>query len=123
MEFDSIDGQPLPEELADLLDEVTKRSEKFGLYLKDTLIGAVDRDIATAIAEGKTTVKQAVMEGASISILATFAIGDVAWSDRIQDPDGFKVDQEFKTIMPTEDELIKDELIRKLREGKDIFGD
>jgi serine/threonine protein kinase HipA of HipAB toxin-antitoxin module len=54
-------------------------------------------------------------------------IGDLAWSKKVQDPEQVDIDAEFKAMMrelnKTEDSSLRDEIKRKLADGKNLFDE
>jgi hypothetical protein len=105
------------------LVEVAESSfEKIGLYpLSGSSVGAIpidgdfdsllenSADPATLMREGK----------AKFYVTMTLSIGDVAWSERVLDPDGFAEKQSFSEVAPTEVEMLKEQALQEIQDWFD----
>lgn len=94
---------------------VVEAFEKVGLYCWShphlSALPRSEEDVAYLEEEGTDPVN-AMKEGRADFFLAmTFQVGDVAWSDRVLNPEKFKQDQEFRALMPSEVELSKSEAV------------
>lgn len=62
-----------------------------------------------------------------IMLVCEATIGDIAFSTRVQDPEQHHFDQQFRTFEVDEShssfEATREDLRRRLAEGKPIFGD
>lgn len=99
---------PTPEQLADVqekLQALGPAAQKIGLYMQGAEIGVAMDD------EGNL----------NMMIVAMMLPGDVAWSDRIHDPEKAVVEEDFKAIArETEEEEFQayQERLRKQLEGE-----
>lgn len=92
---------------------VVEAFEKVGLYCwQQPHLSALPRseeDAALLEEEGIDPIS-AMKDGRADFFLAlSFQVGDVAWSDRVLNPEKHKQDQEFRALMPSELELSKSE--------------
>lgn len=102
------------------VDGVEAAARRCGLHVHDlglTLGPRIDHDPIT----GEHT-----MDGMQPVMVGNFAVGDAAWSDRIQNPQQDSTEAEFrKMAVEAEKEKFEEtraELERRLREGKDLLG-
>jgi hypothetical protein len=81
--------EPTPEQLAQLeakVEELEGAARKVGLYRQTHLLVLEP----TTTKDGDRT--------ARLTIVANFTAGDVAWSPRVQNPEGHDVDRQFRSI-------------------------
>lgn len=101
-----------------LLTELEKEAAKVGLYMREVSVGTPDQSV---VAEGEQInsekVIQALKDGKEFVVVATFSVGDLAWSDRILNPEDYEVKKEFKKIVPNINELREDALRRIAESG------
>lgn len=118
-------------EIDNLIETIKKEAAHLGLHMKDVMI-ASDADTSdpqvAAQLEGKSIKEILDDPNAEVgyAVMIYFLIGDLAFSDRVQHPEDFDTDQQFKLIMPTENELLKDKVvdkIAKLRDNADVNED
>jgi hypothetical protein len=100
---------------------IVKNAEKCGLYTADITIGCEDADVADDIRSDPNMMVKAIREGTRFVILATFNIGDLAWSDRVQNPQQFNIDNDFRTLTTDHTTTYIEDLRKKLQEGGDLF--
>lgn len=101
-----------------VLDNLKESFEDIGLYLLECGVATTD-DEALKDDSSKDFRDKLVTGESKWLISATFQLGDVAFSDRVLNPDKFKEDQTFREMMPSEADLIRDR-IRKAKEAGDI---
>lgn len=103
-----------------LVDSIKEELEGIGLYLQDVTI-ASDREVEGQ-EEGVTPDLRALMENgeAQFVVVATFALNEMAFSDRVLNPEDFKEETNFKTIMPSEASVTAEALKEKLRKKKGL---
>lgn len=103
-----------------LLLDTTKRLEKIGLYTEAAGVGGtpMNEEVVDQIETGQITEREAIKSGvAEFSLYISCRIGDVAWSDRVLNPEDHKNKQEFeKLTINTEVEMTKDEISRALED-------
>jgi hypothetical protein len=107
-------NQPSDEEAQRLMEELENSARKLGLYADNLAIG---------VPMGGPNLD----DEERMVVVGQFTIGDIAWSDRVQNPQADETDMEFRKMAV---DLEKDafeakrlEIERKLKEGKPIFGD
>lgn len=125
----------MEEQIKELVEEIKVRTEKVGLYLKDfsMMTRSDDPDIQEKISkavqddpEGNGLRELAKTGEVQFIMVGIFQIGDVAFGDRVQNPDAYDADKQFAQIVPSEDEMIRERIMRAIAEGKDplsIFDD
>lgn len=102
-----------------LVDEIKNEFEDIGLYLQDVNIMA-DRELEGGDEGVEPDVRQMMLDGeAKFAIVVDFALNDVAFSDRVLNPESHKQDTEFKAAMPSEAEMTIEALKDKLRKKDD----
>jgi hypothetical protein len=109
------------EVIEDLITDLSKAAERIGLYTADITIGCEDSDVAEDIRSNPDFMVKAIRDGTRFVVLATFNVGDLAWDDRVQNPQKFQVDNEFRTLTADSTTDYIDEIRRKVEEGGDIF--
>lgn len=113
-------------EIEEVIEQLKERTEKFGLYLKHTIIAGSDDsdedDEGTTKLSSDKDLKDRIASGElNVVVFATFTVGDLAFDDRIQDPAGYEQEVEFKTIMPSEHEVAMSTLREKIAKGGDLL--
>lgn len=124
--MDGPDEQPesdaeLRDKISSLVKELENSSRKVGLYLEGAGLGVspnVDPRVLSTLDGVKSVVKS---QDGEVVISATFTIGDVAWSKRVQDPDQHEVDKQVRTMLPDPVEEMRERLKKAREEGKNIF--
>lgn len=110
-----------------IIEDLGERTEKFGVYLRHAVATPTsdDPEIQDKLREGdldEEELRRMLVDGEAQSILfAVFTLNDVAFSERVQNPDKTKADDDFLMVMPTESELLRDKIARRIAEGKDPF--
>lgn len=122
------------ETLHNLMDQFAAECQKLGLYFKDAHLlhnaDPKDTEIKELFEKNPEASVKELMDGSegkiSFAFQAIFTIGDLAFSDRIQNPEAYDTDTQFRMMMPTESEIVKDKLAEKLKSGMsimDLFDD
>lgn len=106
-----------------LIESLTKRAEKSGLYLSNVTVAASDPEVAERIAQDPSLMAQMLRDGEQFLLVSSFTVGDIAWSDKVQNPDAAASDKEFRAMV-TDAPLENFEQIKKdLQAGKPLFDD
>lgn len=107
------------EQAVKIIENIKGAYEKIGLYAQDASFHAdnIEAIVKEDDPDYSPDIHEIIKNGES-NILATvrFDIGDVAWSDRVLDPDKYDTDKQFAAIVPSEEEMA-------LEEMKKLFGD
>lgn len=110
------------EEIKELVSKLEDATRKIGLYLEDVAVASPDQTTALNALTNKEALTEAVTSGeASLILVGTFAIGDIAFSKRTLDPEQHKVDDEARMLLPKPEDELRDKIKKALEEGKDIF--
>ena len=108
-----------------LVDDLQSKCEKIGLYMQHSSI-LTDNASLESIGDDdpeSVDVNQLMEDGeASFALSTVFSLGDLAFDDRIVDPEGFEADQQFKAIAP-EDDIKKDNFLGDVASWMDELGD
>lgn len=101
-----------------LLESIKKEASHLGLHMKDVMImNSADMSDPQVRAQFEDKSLKEMMdadEDISVVVMCYFLIGDLAFSDRVQNPEKYDVDKEFNLLMPTKAELTKDKIKEKL---------
>lgn len=90
----------------ELAENFTKRAEKVGLYARDCVIIGQNMTEEDRDKINSPEIKQMLQDGeAKLVLMVTFTVGDLAFSDRIQNPGKYDTDRQFAEMMPTESEM------------------
>lgn len=105
-------------EIDTLLESIKKEAQHLGLHMKDCMImNSADMNDPQVAAQFKDKSLKEIMDeddDISVVVMAYFLIGDLAFSERVQNPDKFDVDKQFDLIMPSKTEVFKDKMKDKL---------
>lgn len=105
-----------------LIESIKKEAGHLGLHMKDVMIASSADMSDPQVAEQfkDKSIKEMISEDedVSVAVMAYFLIGDLAFSDRVQRPEDFDVDQQFKLLMPTEHELLKDKMTERIQKAQ-----
>lgn len=110
---------------------ITSATEKFelaGLYTVNSGVGLVpsegsDTDRLSSLLtqenqdpfEDRPNVGELLKNGELEAVMfLTFRVGDLAWSERILDPDLYQEKKDFEALMPTEDEIAKPVIVEEI---------
>ena len=107
------------ERIEKLVDTIVEDLENMGLYCRGVnVMGQAeseefneDADIREMISSGE----------ASFAIVGMWQIGDVAWQDKILNPDAYDQDKQFSLMMPSREELMADKAAEAIAAGLNIF--
>jgi hypothetical protein len=90
-----------------VIEDFKSKFEKLGLYMVDVNVASSDEEINDADEDGNIKdFRKKLADGESMMVLmGTFTIGDVAFSDRVLDPEKEKADTEFAVAVPEEWEI------------------
>lgn len=110
----------MSDEIDELVQKLRDTTEKIGLYMHGATVqsSAEPEVLQSELAQGKTI--RDLIEGESVDFLirATFNVGEVAWSDRVLDPERAVADFDFRVAAPTENEIALEVIRREIREQK-----
>lgn len=118
------------EQFTELVEKLTKKAEKIGLYTNHTMIATkgeeMDEEMESQVSNS-ASIKERMANGeVQVAIVALYTIGEVAFTDRVQNPEKYDMDKQFLEIMPTEAELKAEEIRDRIRKNKGNlfnFGD
>lgn len=123
--------EPLPgrleEQMVTLRDTIAEAVEELGLYLRADLCGAwVPPRWIPAVQSGVDDLGMLVAGDESedpfhedpFKLILAVEIGDVAWSDRVQDPASFEQTKEFRRSLPTEHDMLMSNLKDQAKSGE-----
>lgn len=99
-----------------LVDALKEDFEDIGMYLQDATI-ASDQPVEGQ-EEGVTPdVRELMTEGgARFAIIADFGLNELAFSDRVLDPEGHEEKKEFNQIMPSAADVTAESLKQQLKD-------
>lgn len=110
------------EEIKELITNLENVTRKIGLYLEDVAVASSDQTTALNALTNKDALVDAVTSGdANLILVTTFALGDIAFSKRVLNPEQEKVDDEARLLLPKPEDELKEKLQRAMEEGKGIF--
>ena len=115
-----------PEEhdhLAELAARLREKTEDLGLYMQDATVATADPDAAMEAQVMPDSILTAIAEGKNFMLLTTFIIGDLAFSKRVQNPEQDAIDKQVQPMIPTDAELLKEKIQRRIAQGKSIFDE
>ena len=103
------------EQFHELAGVVSERFEEIGLYVTAVMLQSADPD---------ATIEEQI-EDESVFLRAQFRIGEVAWSDRVLNPEAHADAREFALAAPTEEEILLQKLIDEAKTGElfDLDGE
>jgi len=108
------------ERIKNLVDSIEAGCTKLGLYLIEANVATSDEG---AVGQEEVDLRESLADEESVwMVQAVFSIGDVAFSDRVQNPKKFEEDKEFREVMPTEAELLREKYLETLKNGADILS-
>lgn len=111
------------EQIEKLVQDLGKTLEKSGLYLESIEFGTSNMEIfegedGDTISPSEIDIRQKMIDGeAQFVVTASFSIGEIAFSDRVLNPEKYDEDKRFKAIVPTEEEMTFDKLKKKMSDG------
>lgn len=111
------------EELSNLLNslgsDLSDSARKLGLYAEHVSVGVTGNVPPDAVKDLDSLKKVIEGDEGDVLVMATFAIGDVAYSKRIQDPEQDEVDDQVRMMLPDPVEEIREKL-KKAQEGGEL---
>lgn len=110
------------EKLSAVMKDLEDQARKLGLYIEHAAIASSDPEGAMESLEDADKLRELLASDEDeVYLMATFAIGDVAWSKRVQDPEQDKIDDQFRVIAPDPVEELREKMRRAAAEGKSIL--
>lgn len=122
-DHDYEDDDPNAERINLLVQKVHEAMEDIGLYSLDYSVGTNSAEVLQKAAEDSNDfdVRQLIESGeASFVLSGAFRVNELAWSDRVLDPEAHDLDRQFRRMMPSEAEMKLERLRQLAAEGKDI---
>lgn len=101
------------EEFGTLLLEVKEALDEMGLYM----IAATVQSDSEKIENG-TDALSMMEDGIDFVLHAQFELGEVAFLDRVLDPEKHQQDKEFELIAPSEEEVMLQRILDEARSGE-----
>lgn len=112
----------MDEQFEELADKIKTKADKLGLYMRDRWIAThtheMDEEMAAQLSNSDAIKARMQTGDVRVAIMAIFTVNEVAFSDRIQNPEAYDLDTQFRTLMPTEHDLKADEIRDRLRQNK-----
>jgi len=126
----------MSEDIEKIVEDIKLRTEKFGAYLRYVSVAAGsnkehdhddDDDNEFGNLEempGSDDLKKQLVDGdISVIVFTSFSLNELAFSDRVQNPEKVRDEDEFKAIAPTEFDILQDKIRDRLSRGLDPFSD
>jgi len=122
----------MSDDIRKIVEDLTERTEKFGCYVRHVHIYAAptqeqdEEEVEEAMRElpdSDELKKQLVSGDLSVIILTTMSLNELAFSDRVQDPEKVRDEDEFKIIAPTEFDLLRERMARNIEAGRDPLAE
>lgn len=104
-------------------EELEDKTRSLGLYMHGISIGCHDEELMKQINDDPAALNKAIEDGQEVVLMANFAIGEIAWMKRTQDPDQHEIDKEAQVLLPDPAEELKEKLRKAQEEGRSIFDD
>jgi len=108
--------------LSDLTNQVISLLEKKGLYAVEWNFDVMsdNEEVIEKVMNGELSDEGAIKSGlANLHMSVLARIGDVAWSDRVLNPEVCQERREFDLIVPEAKDVDLDEIRREMDEWKD----
>lgn len=107
------------ERVTTLVDTITEDLENMGLYCRGVnVMGQAESEDF----DENSDIREMINAGmASYAIVGMWQIGDVAWQDKILNPDAYDEKKQFDLMMPTKEELLTEKAAQAIAEGLNIF--
>lgn len=104
-----------------LIREAADAFEKIGLYTMSSNVGAVPVPGAEMeLMEEDVQIEEILKDGkADFFFVATMRLGDVAFSERVLEPEKFEQRAEFEAVAPTELEMLRQQAIEEAKEWEE----
>lgn len=94
-------------QVATLISGLSDAAEKLGLYIA----GCDVTGSASEEAVAQNPLIELINQGEEFYIKMQFTIGDVAWTDRVLDPEGFKSNTEIEVALPSAESVMIDAIL------------
>ena len=114
--------------VARLVESLGNKAEQIGLYLREIAVTQISPEgLPTPVrVESTEELVRLIQSGqATVKMMVIFQIGDLAFSKRMEDPEGHNVDVVASEMIPPEHRLLQ-ERIREMVENRatieDLFG-
>ena len=97
----------------DIISSLEEDFRKIGLYLLNSSVGAIpetgkEDEFDKAVNEGSQDVQSLALQGmCNVFIQCSLEIGNIAWSERVLDPESHSVKKQFLEIAPNEFEIFQ----------------
>lgn len=110
----------IEQRLAELSDGVTEALKSEGLYMERAVIakGSPDGRLLEDLPDSPEEMLDELIAGEPYLFVAHLRVGDRAFHPRVENPEQYKVDKEARKIIPTEADLIREQIER----GEDPFS-
>ena len=106
------------EEFTVITEELMNKAKHLGLYVVGSTVAIDNEDLVgddSDMLDKNPDVKKMIDNGeAQFALMVQFTIGDLAFDTRVQNPTQHETDMEFRRLMPTEAELVRDKVQEKL---------
>ena len=106
------------EEFTVITEELMNKAKHLGLYVVGSTVATDNEDLVgddSDMLDKNPDVKKMIDNGeAQFALMVQFTIGDLAFDTRVQNPTQHETDMEFRRLMPTEAELVRDKVQEKL---------
>lgn len=104
-------------------EELEDKARSLGLYMHGISVGCHDEDLMAKINADPAAINKAIEEGQEVVLMVNFALGDIAFMKRTQDPEQHEIDKEAQVLLPDPVEELREKLRKAREEGKDIFDE
>lgn len=106
------------EEFTAITEELMNKAKHLGLYVVGSTVATDNEDLVgddSDMLDKNPDVKKMIDNGeAQFALMVQFTIGDLAFDTRVQNPTQHETDMEFRRLMPTEAELMRDKVQERL---------
>lgn len=105
--------------IEELLEQLHTEAQQIGLYMRDAVMHTSNEDLARETSMDRDKILERIKGGSDEFVLmAQFLIGDLAWTDRILNPEEHAITKEFRNIVPDRVADRREEIIKQLRDEK-----
>jgi hypothetical protein len=104
----SDDDDEHSEEFHELIEKLTDEFDELGLYLNAAMVQSADPDMDF----------DDQIQTDSLFLRIQFRVGEVAWSNRILDPQAYGEAREFALAAPSEEEILLQRLLDEANSGE-----
>ncbi len=98
----------------ELVEKLEQEMSKIGLHMQGSTILTDNPELESAGDNNPESIDPVFLineKKAAFAVNATFLVGDLAFDERIVNPQAFEEDQIFKTALPSESEMIHQTLL------------